>query len=62
MRIELPVYLTRFNPKNPEEVAYLEQREKELTEELAEGGYTKKSYESADKRELKAIQKILRNS
>lgn len=57
--VDLPNWVEIANPDNPETRKELEDRRKELIEMLAEGGYTKKMYERADRNELKAIQKLL---
>lgn len=62
MRIGLPIWVQDADTSNPETVARLREREAELIEELASGGYTKRSYEAADKHELNAIRKLLKKS
>lgn len=61
MRLSLPKWISEANPLDPVTERKLRERERELMEELAEGGYTKKYYEIADRRELKEIRKLLRS-
>jgi hypothetical protein len=48
------------DPKNPEHRKSKEEWAKQLRQELAEGGYRTKRHEAADRRQLKIIEKWLK--
>jgi hypothetical protein len=60
MRVTLGHLVATADITDPAQVAYLKLRKDELEKDLAEGGYTKKSYEAGDRRELRHIQNLLK--